>query len=96
MAKAKNKAVFILEPAGLMDRGDPRVTEHAGKAVQKTQPFGCPPNGTMGMVFVQVASTGEFIGLVSKNSLKRTGRSAPFRDLAAEARDSRSRRAVRA
>lgn len=85
-----NRAVFRLEPAGLMDRGDARVVKHAGAEVQVVQPHGCPKNGTMGMTYVQVAETGEFIGLVSKASLVKTGRTAPLRDLAAEARDARS------
>ena len=88
---AKNKAVYRLEPAGLMDRFDSRVTAHTGREVQMVQPFGCPPNGTMGMAFVQLAETGEFIGLVSKTSLVKTGKTAPVRDLPAEARDARSR-----
>ena len=85
------RAVYRLEPAGLMDRGDPRVTSYAGEEVQVVQPHGCPKNGTMGMTYVQVAETGEFIGLVSKNSLVRTGRTAEVRDRAAEAREARSR-----
>ena len=92
MAKIKRKATYTLAPAGLLDRGDPRVIAHTGAEVQKVQPYGCPPNGTMGMVYVQVAATGEFIGLVSKHSLERTGRTMPVRDLAAEARDARSAR----
>jgi hypothetical protein len=84
-----NRAVFRLEPAGLMDRTDKRVTAYAGREVQKIQPHGCPPNGTMGMVYVQTVD-GDFIGLVSKHSLVKTGRTAPVRDKAAEARDARS------
>jgi len=86
-----NRAVFRLEPAGLMDRTDGRVMKHAGAEVHKIQPHGCPPNGTMGMVYVQVADSGEFIGLVSKHSLVKTGKTAPVRDRAAEAREERSR-----
>ena len=44
----------------------------------------------MGMCYVQVAETGQFIGLVNKASLVKTGRTAALRDLAAEARDARS------
>jgi hypothetical protein len=91
----KNRAVYKLEPAGLMDRTDKRVMSYAGQDVQVTQPVGCPPNGTMGMTYVQVAETGEFIGLVSKHSIVRTGRTAPLRDLAAEARDARSRQLLK-
>lgn len=87
---AKRKAVYRLEPAGLLDRFDSRVTVHTGREVQMIQPVGCPPNGTMGMVYVQTLD-GEFIGLVSKASIVRTGKTAPVRDRAAEARDARSR-----
>jgi hypothetical protein len=79
-----------LEPAGLLDRTDARVTKHAGAEVHKIQPHGCPPNGTMGQIYVQTLD-GEFIGLVSKHSLVKTGKTAPVRDRAAEARDARSR-----
>jgi hypothetical protein len=82
----RNRAVYRLEPAGLMDRTDARVTGYAGREVQVIQPFGCPKNGTMGMTYVQTVE-GDFIGLVSKRSLVKTGRTAPVRDKAAEARD---------
>jgi hypothetical protein len=85
-----NRAVYRLEPAGLMDRTDKRVTAHAGKEVHVVQPHGCPKNGTLGMVFTQTLD-GEFIGLVSKASLVKTGKVAPVRDMAAEAREARSR-----
>lgn len=88
--KAKKRRVYVLEPQGLLDRFDARVVPHAGAEVHKVQPYGCPRNGTMGMVYVQVAETGEFIGLVSEHSLRKTGKTAPVRDLAAEARDARS------
>jgi hypothetical protein len=84
---AKKKAVYRLEPAGLMDRTSARVMAHAGAEVQMVQPHGCPKNGAMGMVYVQVAETGEFIGLVMKTSLVKTGKTAVVRDLAAEARE---------
>jgi hypothetical protein len=87
----KIRAVYRLEPAGLMDRTDKRVTAYAGREVQIIQPSGCPRNGTLGMVYAQTVEEGEFIGLVSKASLVKTGRTAPVRDLAAEARDARSR-----
>lgn len=86
-----NARIFKLEPAGLLDRGDTRISQHEGVEVQKVQPHGCPRNGTMGMVYVQVAETGQFIGMVSKHSLVATTKMAPLRDLAAEARDARSR-----
>lgn len=91
MTKSIYRRVYRLEPAGLMDRTDARVTARAGAEVQITQPHGCPRNGTMGMVYVQDAHSGEFIGLVSKASLVKTTRRALVRDLAAEARDRRPR-----
>lgn len=87
---SKNKAVYKLEPAGLLDRISARVMTFEHYEVQIVQPAGCPRNGTMGQVYVQVAQTGEFIGMVNKSSLVRTGRTAPVRDRAAEARDARS------
>lgn len=84
-----NRQVFRLEPTGLLDRGEVRVMRHAGAEVHKVQPAGCPRNGTMGMCYVQQLD-GEFIGLVSKHSLVKTNRTAPVRDLAAEARERRS------
>lgn len=63
--------------------------------MHKTQPAGCPPNGTMGQCFVQLVESGEFIGLVSKASLVKTGRTAEVRDRAAEARDALSQRRSR-
>ena len=84
--------VYTLQPAGLLDRCEPRITRHTGQPVQKVQPPGTPRNGVMGMCFVQHADTGEFIGQVSTSSLKRTGRRQVPRDLAAEARDRASAR----
>jgi hypothetical protein len=72
-----------------MDRTDKRVTAFAGREVQMIQPVGCPKNGTFGMVYTQTVE-GDFIGLVSKASLVKTGRTAPVRDKAAEAREARS------
>jgi hypothetical protein len=42
------------------------------------------------MCYVQRADSGEFIGLVNEASLIPTGRHAPLRDLAAEARARRA------
>lgn len=86
---SEHKRVYLLEPAGPMDRCDSRVAPHAGAEVQKVQPVGCPRNGTMGMCYVQTVA-GDFIGLVALASLKRTTRTAPVRDKAAEARARRS------
>lgn len=89
---ARNARIFVLEPAGLLDITSARVMAHKGAEVQKIQPHGCPRNGTMGQVYVQVAKTGEFIGLVNQASLTATKRTAPVRDLAAERRDAISAR----
>lgn len=88
-AKATPKPVYRLEPSGLLDRTDQRVTRHSGAEVQKVQPYGCPRNGTMGQCYVQVAETGEFIGMVNLGSLVKTAKQQVVRDLAAEARDRR-------
>lgn len=64
------KTVFVFEPVGL-DRFDPKVRIKTGHRVIKTQPPGCPRNGTFGHCFVADAETGRFIGLVLVNSLKK-------------------------
>jgi hypothetical protein len=67
----KRKTVYVFEPVGL-DRFDRRPHQPtAGTRVVKTQPSGCPRNGTMGHCFVADADTGTFYGLVLVNSLKR-------------------------
>jgi hypothetical protein len=67
--KARGK-VFVFEPVGL-DVFDARSHQPApGTRVRKTQPFGCPKNGTMGHTYVEDAETGEFYGLVLLASLR--------------------------
>jgi hypothetical protein len=86
----RKQQVFRIDPAGLMDRTDSRVLRHTGQEVHIVQPPNTPRNGTFGMVYVQHAESGEFIGLVSKQSLVRVGnKRLPVRDLAAEAREAR-------
>lgn len=64
-----NKRIYIFRPVG-WDIFDRRANQPApGTRVVKTQPFGCPKNGTMGHVYVADAETGHFYGLVHKNSL---------------------------
>ena len=41
-----------------------------GTIVRVIQPHGCPKNGTMGMCYVEVADTKEFVGLVNIASLE--------------------------
>lgn len=90
------KPVYQLAPRGLLDQADARITRHAGATVQKVQPHGTPTNGVMGMCFVQLADSGEFIGQISERSLTPTDRRQVPRDLAREARDrSANRRAAR-
>lgn len=86
------KPVYMLTPAGLLDRSDPRITRHTGQLVQKVRPAGTPRNGVMGMCFVQHADTGEFIGQVCESSLTPTREKQVPRDLAREARERRSSR----
>lgn len=66
------KSVFRFEPVGL-DLWDRRPHQPPkGALVVKVQPgMGAPRNGTMGHVYVENAVTGEFHGLVLKNSLKK-------------------------
>lgn len=66
--------VYIFEPVGL-DRFDARPHQPApGTRVVKTQPYGCPRNGTMGFCYVNDAETGRFYGLVLLNSLRKAPR----------------------
>jgi hypothetical protein len=85
----KRARVFEYDPVG-WDMFDPKTDLQRGDRVQKTQPYGTPRNGTMGMCFVQDVESGEFKGLVMENSLKATNQTAVKRDLAAEARERRS------
>ena len=67
----------ILQPAGLLDMFDDRVTDHTGHQVEVVQPYGCPRNGTMGMAYVNCLDslcisdkgTPYFVGLVNLVSL---------------------------
>ena len=64
-------ATYRFDPVGV-DVWDRRENQpNRGDLVRKTQPFGCPKNGTMGHCFVEDAATGEFRGLVLLASLKR-------------------------
>lgn len=68
----KAKRVYRFEPVG-MDVFDRRANQPArGTLVVKTQPHGCPRNGTMGHCYVEDATTGAFYGLVLVNSLVAT------------------------
>lgn len=61
--------IFVFEAAG-MDIFDRRAyTPTDGTLVVKTQPYGCPKNGTMGQCYIADAETGKFIGMVSQKSL---------------------------
>lgn len=72
--KKETGPVYRFEPCG-WDVFDARPHQpKAGTMVRKTQPFGCPKNGTMGHCYVEDADTGEFYGLVSLGSLVRPGR----------------------
>lgn len=64
------KKTFTYEPVGL-DVWDRRPNQPTrGTRVVKTQPRGCPRNGTMGHCFVADADTGVFYGLVLVASLQ--------------------------
>lgn len=63
------KQTYRFEPVG-WDRFDHHPgTPDEGTLVRKTQPAGCPKNGTMGHCYVEDAETGQFYGLVHQNSL---------------------------
>lgn len=66
---AGKKKVYRFEPVGL-DRWTPHSgTPKKGTLVRKCQPYGCPPNGTMGHCYVEDLD-GKFLGLVMLNSLQ--------------------------
>lgn len=68
----KRKRVYVFEPV-LFDRlSSAKHMPEPGARVVKTQPFGCPKNGTMGMTYVAAADTGAFHGLVCLGSLTQT------------------------
>lgn len=75
------KQTFTFEPVPF----DFGTDLERGAEVQLTQPAGTPRNGTMGQVYVQLLD-GTFVGMVCRTSLVKTGRTAPYRDQAAEAR----------
>jgi hypothetical protein len=63
--------VYTFEPVGF-DIFDRRANQpKRGARVVKTQPHGCPRNGTMGHCYVEDVETGEFYGLVLVASLVR-------------------------
>lgn len=62
--------VYRFQPVGL-DVFDRRPNQpEPGTLVVKTQPAGCPKNGTMGHCFVKDFETGAFYGLVLTASLR--------------------------
>ena len=73
MAATLGKTVYTYEPVG-MDLWDGRTGLKRGDRVVKTQPYGCPKNGTMGHCYVADVETGKFFGLVLVNSLKKARR----------------------
>jgi hypothetical protein len=69
--KRRAATVYTFQPVGV-DIWDRRANQpEPGQLVVKTQPYGCPRNGTMGHCFVADAASGEFLGLVLINSLQR-------------------------
>jgi hypothetical protein len=65
---------YRYEPV-LFDRMyDRTVPLPEGTLVRKTQPFGCPKNGTMGQCYVESLDGETFYGLVCVNSLVKAGK----------------------
>jgi hypothetical protein len=61
---------FTFSPVGFDVFAPGRLAPPSGTVVRKTQPSGCPKNGTMGHCFIEDATSGEFYGLVLLNSLE--------------------------
>ena len=72
MAKDKRTrvgTVWTYEPVW-MDRSSKHLSGiPAGTLLRVIQPHGCPRNGTMGCTYVELADSGDFVGLVMINSL---------------------------
>lgn len=65
---ARKPRIYVFHRCGL-DRYDPRpYMPPDGTLVQKTQPYGCPKNGTMGHCYIADLD-GNFLGLVALGSL---------------------------
>lgn len=67
----KTKTKFVFTPVGLDVYAPHAGTPKTGTVVVKTQPHGCPKNGTMGFCYVADADTGAFYGLVLLASLQK-------------------------
>ena len=66
--KTKSAQRYVFNAVG-WDKLDRRAhTPKDGTVVIKTQPYGCPTNGTMGHCFIADLDGG-FIGLVNEHSL---------------------------
>jgi hypothetical protein len=75
MPTKTSKTIYEFRPVG-WDIWDNRTSLTAGDLVVKTQPHGCPTNGTMGHCFVADPETGDFLGLVLLKSLRRAKKGA--------------------
>lgn len=65
-----SRKTYTFQPVGF-DVFDRHANQpEPGTRVVKTQPAGCPRNGTMGHCYVEDAETGAFYGLVLLNSLQ--------------------------
>jgi len=69
-APKKRVRTYTYEPVGFDLMAPNKAAPERGTRVVKTQPHGCPKNGTFGHTYIKDASTGEFYGLVLLNSLK--------------------------
>ena len=60
--------MYVYHP-NLLDMVDARTNLKSGDMVRVINLYGCPPANTMGHCYVSDVTTGEFIGMVSTNSL---------------------------
>lgn len=67
-ASAKKATKYRFEPVGLDKFSPTGANVSPGQIVVKTQPSGCPKNGTMGQTYVANLD-GEFLGMVALASL---------------------------
>ena len=61
-----SKYTFNASAWDIIDRQ--KYTPEDGTIVRVCQPFGCPKNNTMGQCYIETLE-GEFLGMVSTNSL---------------------------
>jgi|LakMenEpi03Aug12_release.lakeMendotaPanAssembly.Ray.scaffolds.fasta_scaffold3148846_1 hypothetical protein len=66
--KVRNGGIYKYIPC-VWDTIDPKTNLKEGDIVKVFHPYGCPKPNTMGCCHVETIDSGDFIGLVSTDSL---------------------------